>query len=922
MKQNGILLPAITAALTSAGLISYANQIEVAEALLVDVNATQMAAGALTSITNAGTLGGYFEARGPGDTIPTIAQAGGTLGINLDGNDYMQLVQELGGAFTEAPVGIRGVDPTRSIEVWAFNPVQPPMAGEETMVAWGRRGADGQNLSFGYGTHGSWGAAAHWGGQDIGWNNAGGAPQQGRWHHLVYTFSGTNDHTTRLYADGSLTNSEALAPGAINTALSGIAIGTQFNGDGTINGDPIRGSLLIARLRIHDGVLTPAQIQHNYEMERAAMIDPVPPAPEALTGPPTHRYSFNVAATNDAQGIVIPDLIGFADATVRGSGATLTGSRVTLPGGPSSSAAYVNLQNNLLSENSTNNFGTGEVTLEGWVKVTASRAWSRILDFGVSAGLVDIEGPGGGGEGLDYIFLSAQVGSSTGMRRVEVRDEEPRGGGANAMDVMSPTFNTDVHFVLTWHEATGEIRYYENGRLEGVLITDEPMSDVMDLNVWLGRSNWAGDQNMQGEFDEFRIYDRVLTAAEAAGNFQAGPNTLNTGDLPANIVNDPASLTVQESFTANFTVGVEGSPPLSFQWLRDGQAISNATNISFSLSASPEDSGAGFSVVVSNFTGGQPQVVTSAVATLTVQTQAVALAHRYDFSPTETANEVRDLVGTAHGEVRGDAAFVDGQLILDGTNDYVNLPNGLLTNFNSITIEMWVQNEGSAGWARLFDFGNSAAGEDFTPGTNVAAGTQYMFLAAPSGLGNLRGSLTTNGGGAAEQVIEWSGQSIPNNQLTHIAFVVNDPANAGRLFVNGALVGENPGVTLTPAMLGVTSNNWLGRAQFNDPFWKGRFEEFRIYEGAMTPQQVQASFQAGIDIGGTRPQLTISRSPNGQSVIIAWPETAAGFDLEARDSYNPGSAWGPVSATPTVENGMFRVEIPITGESRFFRLAQ
>ena len=42
------------------------------------------------------------------------------------------------------------------------------------------------------------------------------------------------------------------------------------------------------------------------------------------------------------------------------------------------------------------------------------------------------------------------------------------------------------------------------------------MSDINDVNVWLGRSNWTADQNTQGEYNEFRVYDRVLTLEDVS----------------------------------------------------------------------------------------------------------------------------------------------------------------------------------------------------------------------------------------------------------------------------------------------------------------------------------------------------------------------------------------------------------------------
>ncbi|HXJ58372.1 MAG TPA: hypothetical protein VNU68_17080, partial [Verrucomicrobiae bacterium] len=92
-------VPILTAALAALGLISASTvraQLQTAGEVFVDVNAAGQPDGLLTSITNNGTLGGYFEARGGGDTVPVIALVGGVRCIQFDGTDYMQLVGALG----------------------------------------------------------------------------------------------------------------------------------------------------------------------------------------------------------------------------------------------------------------------------------------------------------------------------------------------------------------------------------------------------------------------------------------------------------------------------------------------------------------------------------------------------------------------------------------------------------------------------------------------------------------------------------------------------------------------------------------------------------------------------------------------------------------------------------------------------------
>jgi hypothetical protein len=243
-----------------------------------------------------------------------------------------------------------------------------------------------------------------------------------------------------------------------------------------------------------------------------------------------------------------------------------------------------------------------------------------------------------------------------------------------------------------------------------------------------------------------------------------------------------------------------------------------------------------------------------------VLTQAVTLKHHYTFNQTAGETNVIDSAGSQNGEIRGGGTFTgDGKLQLNGTDAYVNLPNNLVTGFTSITIEGWVKDEGSGGWARIFDFGNSAGGEDFPIGSAGGGGQQYMFLAFPSGFGNLRGAYTVGGGGAAEQLIEWPGMRPSVSNYHHIVWTSAAEPHTGRLFVNGTQVGENGNVTLTPAALGPTVNDWLGRAQFNDPLFRGKFDELNIWDGAMTPTQVQARFQVGPDIIAVGIRLSITR---------------------------------------------------------------
>lgn len=239
-----------------------------------------------------------------------------------------------------------------------------------------------------------------------------------------------------------------------------------------------------------------------------------------------HRYSFNDAA-GDASGAQLTDSVGGAHGVVQGAGAVFTGSGLDLPGGASDSAAYGDLPNNLISVHDA-------VTVEGWVTVDAtSNGWARVFDFGsTEPGGVggEVTGPGntngGGTAGMDYFFLSATVGNDYNTQRFEVRNVD---GGTNIHtydSTATTTAGVQYHFAATWAndgDGTSTINLWRDGVhqvIDGGV--DSTLGDLNDVNNWLGRSTWLNDGNLDGTFDEFRIYNTALTGDQVAASYAAG----------------------------------------------------------------------------------------------------------------------------------------------------------------------------------------------------------------------------------------------------------------------------------------------------------------------------------------------------------------------------------------------------------------
>ncbi len=258
----------VTVCLVCLGLwaVSAQAQIQVAGDLLVDLKAARFApgTGVWSQSASCTTCLGDFTAVG---NPLKVTSAVGVTAIDFNGvADYFD--------GPPAAPGLVGPNPTRSIEVWAFNPA---IASEETLVSWGRRGGpEGSNMAFNYGNHQLFGAVGHWGGStaDKGWNNDDatvGAPAAGEWHHLAYTYDGT---TTRVYADGMFVGEEVLGAGVLNTHATDnggnalpIRIASQNDANGAATGN-LRGSLSIGQVRIHDGVLEDIEILTNYLIEQ------------------------------------------------------------------------------------------------------------------------------------------------------------------------------------------------------------------------------------------------------------------------------------------------------------------------------------------------------------------------------------------------------------------------------------------------------------------------------------------------------------------------------------------------------------------------------------------------------------------------------------------------------------------------------
>lgn len=164
---------------------------------------------------------------------------------------------------------------------------------------------------------------------------------------------------------------------------------------------------------------------------------------------------------------------------------------------------------------------------------------------------------------------------------------------------------------------------------------------------------------------------------------------------------------------------------------------------------------------------------------------------------------------------------------LDGANDHVALPSGIVSGLNDYTIAGWVRLDTTGPWRRIFDFGSSTAAN--------------MFLTPSAGDGGpLRFAITTGGNGAEQRINAAS--PLPAGTWKHVAVTL--AGSTGILYVDGAEVGRNSAMTLRPSSLGATTRNWIGRSQYAaDAFLDGQVDDVRVYPRALGATEIRALFQ-------------------------------------------------------------------------------
>ena len=278
---------------------------------------------------------------------------------------------------------------------------------------------------------------------------------------------------------------------------------------------------------------------------------------------------------------------------------------------------------------------------------------------------------------------------------------------------------------------------------------------------------------------------------------------------------------------------------------------------------------------------------------------------RYDLTQ-PTGLTVPDSSGNGrHGTLAGGGTWTgQGGLLLDGVDDHVKLPDDLIVGLASITVSVDVYvDPGQQAPYFLWGLGN--------PATSTS-GTGYLFA---SGEAFRAGITTTNWSG--EQVTG-TGANLARGVWKSVTYT--QTGATGTLYEDGVQVGRNTAVTITPGAIGngTTTSNNLGRSNYAaDRLLNGRVANFRVYDRALTGQEVAAialpdttrvaADTAALDLGdlsAVTASLTLPTT-GGYGSTIAWSSSAPATISPTGAVTRPNPSDGPrsVTLTATVARG-------------------
>ncbi|WP_105566568.1 LamG-like jellyroll fold domain-containing protein [Microbacterium halophytorum] len=263
-----------------------------------------------------------------------------------------------------------------------------------------------------------------------------------------------------------------------------------------------------------------------------------------------------------------------------------------------------------------------------------------------------------------------------------------------------------------------------------------------------------------------------------------------------------------------------------------------------------------------------------------------------------TGGTVADASGNGlDGTVTGAAEVVATEaggyaLDLTGGADggYVTVPRAALEGATDLTVSARVRWDGGGAWQRIFDLGSDTS--------------RYLFATPSNGDGDLRTALTASGDTGEATATGYG--ALRTGEWATVTTTLDAEAGTVTTYLDGVAVqSASTGATAADLLTeDAESAGFIGRSFYPDPLLDGAVDDFRIYDVAMSADQV-----AGL-VGATPAfEALASDSFDVRTVVAAAPELPAAVRASFTDGYDRDvpAVWDAVDPAQYAESGTFTV---------------
>ena len=248
----------------------------------------------------------------------------------------------------------------------------------------------------------------------------------------------------------------------------------------------------------------------------------------------------------------------------------------------------------------------------------------------------------------------------------------------------------------------------------------------------------------------------------------------------------------------------------------------------------------------------------------------------YDFSKMTNAEDgaiVPDVSGNSNnGVIHQSGAAVNGEVLtLSGTEHatapYIELPRTIAEGKTALTVSMWLKSE-RASWT------NAA----FYLGEDVDRPKYYCMINPRTDVNEMR-MLAKKAGNTQEKEVRGSNLTATSEWALYTMVLEENQLIA---YYNGAYIGKQKDTGISVSDIGTNAAAYIGNSGWLMDYYDGDIRDVRIYDRALTEQEVSSLYNGLLDSAGSCTRLDASDKANRGTMEFTFQ--GRGFDLIGRST--------------------------------------